>query len=161
MTETFSPIGINPATVSFGGDGWDINEYNGFNQLIKSSSDGVEVEYVYKPNGLRLSKTENGTKTTHIWDGDNIAAELSGSSVAATYLRGLNLIYSQKSGSKAYYSFNAHGDVVQLTNTSGNISKDYRYDAFGNEYGQDANDINPWRYSGAYPGGTKIGFASY
>ena len=112
--------------------------------------EGVEVTYAYKPDGLRLSKITNGVTTTHVWDGQNIVAELDGESVSAIYLRGINLIYAQKSGVKTFYNFNAHGDVVQLTNASGTVTKDYRYDAFGVEQEPDEGDANVWRYCGEY-----------
>lgn len=47
-----------------------------------------------------------------------------------------------------YYSFNAHGDVTQLVNAFGTVTKDYRYDAFGVEQEPDPADANPWRYCG-------------
>jgi RHS repeat-associated protein len=46
--------------------------------------------------------------------------------------------------------FNAHGDVVQLTDYTGVLVKDYRYDAFGVEADIDPSDTNPWRYCGEY-----------
>jgi RHS repeat-associated protein len=75
-------------------------------------------------------------------------AELTGSTVSATYVRGINLI--AKGGGTQYHSFNAHGDVVQLTNSSGTVTKDYRYDAFGVEVDPQGTDTNPWRYCGEY-----------
>jgi len=39
---------------------------------------------------------------------------------------------------------------VQLTNTSGTVTKTYVYDAFGNEKNPAATDKNPWRYCGEY-----------
>ena len=80
----------------------------------------------------------------------NVVAELTGSTVTTTYLRGLNLIYAQRSSVKTNFCFNAHGDVVQLTDASGNVTKDYHYDAFGNEYSPDESDTNPFRYCGEY-----------
>jgi len=150
LTETFSSANANPAALSLCGDGWEINEYNGLNQLIKTTKDGAEIGYAYKPDGLRLSKTVDGVNTTHLWDGGSIVAELADSAVTDIYLRGANLIYAQESGVKAYYSYNAHGDVVQLADSSGNVTKEYKYDAFGVEYNQDENDTNPWRYCGEY-----------
>lgn len=47
-----------------------------------------------------------------------------------------------------YYHYNAHGDVVQLTNSSGTVTKDYTYDAFGVEKNASASDANPFRYCG-------------
>ncbi|WP_083878393.1 RHS repeat-associated core domain-containing protein [Acetivibrio cellulolyticus] len=46
--------------------------------------------------------------------------------------------------------FNGHGDVEQLTDTSGGVIKGYDYDEFGNERNIDANDANPFRYCGEY-----------
>ncbi|HWQ71442.1 MAG TPA: RHS repeat-associated core domain-containing protein, partial [Desulfitobacteriaceae bacterium] len=87
-----------------------------------------------------------------IWDGQNIVLELDGAGeVINKYLRGINLIFSEDSqGAQEYYLFNGHGDVVQLTGTDGNVSKSYDYDAFGVEKNPDANDTNPFRYSGEY-----------
>ena len=62
------------------------------------------------------------------------------------YVRGINLIF----GRARYYLYNAHGDVVQLTNTNGELTQNYNYDAFGNERGLDEDDTNPFRYCGEY-----------
>ena len=156
LTETFSPANANPAALSLHGDGWEINEYNGFNQLITTIKDGAEIGYAYKPDGSRLSKTVDGVTTTHLWDGGNIVAELAGSAVKDIYLRGINLIYKQESSVKEYYSYNAHGDVVQLADSLGNVTKDYKYDAFGNDIGttqsggSGSTDGNPFRFAGEY-----------
>ena len=50
----------------------------------------------------------------------------------------------------AYYVYNAHGDVIQLLNASGTVTKTYDYDAYGNELSRDLNDANPFRYCGEY-----------
>ena len=63
-----------------------------------------------------------------------------------TYVRGVNLIF----GRTQYYLYHAHGDVVQLTNTNGELTRNYNYDAFGNERDPDEDDINPFRYCGEY-----------
>ena len=49
-----------------------------------------------------------------------------------------------------YSLYNAHGDVVNLTDATGTSVKSYDYDAFGVEKNPDANDANPWRYCGEY-----------
>ena len=53
-------------------------------------------------------------------------------------------------GEETYYHFNAHGDVVVLTNESGNKTKSYAYNAFGVEENPSALDDNPFRYCGEY-----------
>ena len=84
----------------------------------------------------------------HIWDGANIVADIDGSNVSV-YIRGVNLIYADD-GDKTYYHFNAHGDVVALTNESGTKTKSYSYNAFGVEYNETTLDDNPFRYCGEY-----------
>ena len=65
------------------------------------------------------------------------------------YIRGINLIYADD-GDKTYYHFNAHGDVVVLTNSNGSKTKSYSYNAFGVEYNEATLDDNPFRYCGEY-----------
>lgn len=49
---------------------------------------------------------------------------------------------------EGYHNYNAHGDVVQLTNGSGTVTKNYTYDAFGVEKNAATSDANPFRYCG-------------
>ena len=127
------------------------NEYDGFNRLIKVTSGSLTAIYAYNGEGLRISKTVNGVTTQHVWDGDQMMLELNGSgAVTQKYVRGINLIYGESGGTKKYYLFNGHGDVVQLTDASGTVTKNYDYDAFGNEKNADENDTNVFRYSGEY-----------
>ena len=80
----------------------------------------------------------------------NIVLELDiTDTVASIYIRGINLIYADV-GTVAYYLYNAHSDVVQLTSETGSLTKTYEYDAFGNEKNADENDTNPFRYCGEY-----------
>ena len=126
-----------------------INKYDGFNRLKRSDSGDVTAEYRYNGEGLRISKTVNGNTTTHVWDGSNIAFETDSTGVETGYIRGINLVYADK-GTVAYYLYNAHGDVVQLTSETGSLTKTYEYDAFGNEKNPDPGDTNPFRYCGEY-----------
>ena len=94
--------------------------------------------YTYDVDGLRLSKTVNGETTKHVWDGNKqiIADVVNGQYYEADcYLRGTNLVatYNYQNGAKSgytYYTQNAHGDVVNLTDSTGLVTKSYTYDAF-------------------------------
>ena len=154
---------ISSMTVSTGGTGTagvgialvgadntnSYSEYNSWNQLTRTMQNGKTSSYTYNGDGLRMSKTINGVKTSHIWDGTNIAADVSGSTVTK-YIRGLQLISSKKGSNENFYTYNGHGDVVQLTNGTGAITKQYSYDAFGVETDKADNDTNPFRYCGEY-----------
>lgn len=128
----------------------ELNSYNGFNQLIETDADNVTVKYTYYPSGLRASKDVNGTETDYITDGADVVAEVSDGDITAQYIRGINLLYSTIDGDISYYLYNAHGDVVQLADTAGVVTKVYDYDAFGNEAEPDSADTNPYRYCGEY-----------
>ena len=153
-------------------------QYDGFNRLINIQTPTSTISYNYNGDGLRTSKNINGNISSQIWDGQNIVMEISGPGYVAAasnpdrfdteesigmyvfqqmetkkYIRGINLIASEGKGgasTRQYYLFNGHGDTVQLTNSVGNVIKNYEYDAFGIEKNPDANDTNPFRYCGEY-----------
>ena len=100
---------------------------------------------------MGLLRTVNGSTTTQIWDGDQLALELNNGVVTNKYLRGINLIAADLGGNRSYYLFNGHGDVTGLANTAGTLTKSYDYDAFGNQKGTiDPADTNKFRYGGEY-----------
>ncbi|MGI6668769.1 MAG: RHS repeat-associated core domain-containing protein [Acetivibrionales bacterium] len=135
-------------------DNFDITlmEYDGFNQLKNVITGNTIAEYAYNPDGLRIEKTVNGVKVKHIWDGSQLALEVENDGqIIGKYIRGINLIAAEDgAGSRKYYLYNGHGDVIQLTDISGNVIKNYDYDAFGNELNIDNMDTNPFRYCGEY-----------
>jgi len=119
--------------------------YDGFNQLIKVEEGKGSYSYTYNGDGLRTSKAINGEKIVHVWDGQQVVAEINGSgNVTDKYIRGINLIYFDNSSTKSYYLFNGHGDVVHLTDTSGTVTKSYDYDAFGNLFTGEADAVMLW-----------------
>ena len=100
----------------------------------------------------------DGQTINHVWDGSKqIIADVIDNQFyeADCYIRGTNLVakYNYKNGDKSeytYYTQNAHGDVVNLTNAEGAVTKSYKYDAFGVEKNIDKNDANAFRYCGEY-----------
>ena len=136
----------NTLTVTKGGSLCHSYTYGLFGTQDSHTSDGVTyLSYTYRPDGLRHSIGG----TVHLWDGANIVADVKGSDVTV-YFRGINLIYADEDGTKEYYHFNAHGDVIALTNASGTKTNSYTYNAFGVEYNRDIWDENPFRYCGEY-----------
>ena len=136
----------------------ETNTYDGLNQLIGFTDGETTASYTYDVDGLRLSKTVDGKTTKHVWDGNQqLVADVLDSELysANCYLRGTNLVatYSYQNGEKSgytYYTQNAHGDVVNLTDSTGEITKSYTYDAFGVEKNIDDADTNAFRYCGEY-----------
>jgi RHS repeat-associated protein len=124
---------------------YDPYYYNARNQLTSAEIAGESVSYTYRPDGLRQTKND----TLHLWDGSNIVADIDNGEVTC-YIRGVNLLAYEHDGELYYYSHNAHGDTVALTDEYGNIVKTYDYDAFGVETDIDEDDANPFRYCGEY-----------
>ena len=130
-----------------------VNHYNALNQLTKTLTKNYKVSFTYDAEGLRASKTVNGEKTVYVWDGDQVVMELSkGGAVQKRYIRGNDLVYADKGENteKTYYVTDMHGNVVQLLDESGNVTKTYEYDSFGNEVKPEKKDENPYRYCGEY-----------
>jgi len=110
----------------------------------------VVATYTYRADGLRVSKTVNGVRTTHVWLRGSIILERNTSgAVINRFIRSRNgqLIMSQHHG---WYVLNARGDVVQRVGNNGGILRAYRYSAFGNEFTPDISNTNPWRFAGEY-----------
>ena len=136
----------------------ETNTYDGLNQLIGFTDGETTASYKYNAGGLRYEKTVDGETINHVWDGNQqIVADVIDNQFyeADCYIRGTNLVakYNYWNGDKSeytYYTQNAHGDVVNLTDKDGKVTKSYRYDAFGVEKNIDENDTNAFRYCGEY-----------
>ena len=130
-----------------------VNHYNALNQLTETLTKNYKVSFTYDAEGLRTGKTVNGEKTIYVWDGDQVVMELSkGGAVQKRYIRGNDLVCADKGENtkKTYYVTDMHGNVVQLLDESGNVTKTYEYDSFGNEVKPEKKDENPYRYCGEY-----------
>ncbi|MBE6844524.1 MAG: RHS repeat-associated core domain-containing protein [Ruminococcus sp.] len=136
----------------------ETNTYDGLNQLIGFTDGTTTASYKYNEDGLRYEKTVNDQTINHVWDSSKqIVADVIDNQFyeADCYIRGTNLAakYNYQNGNKSeytYYTQNAHGDVVNLTDKTGKVTKTYTYDAFGVEKNIDENDTNAFRYCGEY-----------
>ncbi len=131
--------------------GTEITAYtcDGFNRLKETNMpDGTWMNNFYDAFGMRTAVVENSIRSDFTLDGDNVIAETS-SGKNIRYLRGLGLIANQENqGEYAYYLHNAHGDVVNLVNGTGDILNSYNYDAFGNEETYTETVANRFMYAG-------------
>ncbi len=136
----------------------ETNKYDALNQLISFTDGDTTASYAYNVDGLRYEKIVDGQRINHVWDGSKqIIADVIDNQFyeADCYIRGTNLVakYNYRNGNKSeytYYTQNAHGDVVNLTDKDGKVTKKYTYDAFGVEKNIDENDTNAFRYCGEY-----------
>ena len=147
-------MGLSLATAN-SSYGYEKFTYNGFNQLTAFEDEaGNKATYEYYSDGLRLSKTVNGAKSSYIWTDNNLSMEIKSDEVIS-YAKAPGYMRTGSSKDSLYrndklYLFNGHGDVTSMVDKSGKVTKTYSYDAFGNEINRDKNDTNPFRYCGEY-----------
>jgi RHS repeat-associated protein len=99
---------------------------------MRTWTNGVSTAvYDYNPDNMRRAKTVDGITTSHVWVGSNIALDIIGSDVVS-YIQGRGGLVKSDYG---WYVFNAHGDVVQLADNDGKITRNYDYDPYGNQRG--------------------------
>jgi len=138
----------NGNTTSSGGIG---NSYDFENHLIQHGA----VTIVYDGDGNRVAKTAGGVTTRYLVSELNptgyvqVMDELQSGTVVRSYTYGLDLISERFSGGqRAFYSYDGHGSVRQLTNAAGNVTDTYTYDAFGNLIEQTGTTPNLYLYAG-------------
>lgn len=145
-------------------DGNRIFVYNNFNQLeeIKDTSGKNIASYTYDEQGKRKSTTTSLGTVQYYYDGDNVLYETDGNNKVLneyTYDDKDHPLTMTTNGQTYYYLINYRGDVIALTDSTGNVVASYTYDAWGNvltQSGQLASQ-NPYRYAGyRYDENTKL-----
>lgn len=126
-------------------------EYDEFNRLTKViNPDGTYLENIYDAEGMRVQTIENGEYRRFIFDGKQIISEVGEDwELKSRNIRGHALLELEDENNNAYhYLHNVHGDVTNLTDSSGKIINSYDYDAFGNTVKEKETVRNRFRYAG-------------
>ncbi|MEN2447407.1 RHS repeat-associated core domain-containing protein, partial [Bacillus sp. JR_15] len=133
---------------------WDAED--NITAITKKGEDKPFVTYKYDERGYRIQKTVNGKVTNYFYDGDslNVLYETDGDNEvtkAYTYGDSGQLLAFTQNGNKYFYHYNAHGDVMAITNSAGKIVAEYEYDTWGvpTKVKEDEEvKGNPYRYAG-------------
>jgi len=152
QTITYDNIG-NPLTYR---DGYSFTWSNG-RQLTGITQGTDNISYLYNADGLRASKTVNGTTTDYYWLEGVLLGQKTGNDYI-TYLYDENgAVYGIIcNDTYYYYVFNAQGDVIGIIDQSGTQVVQYDYSAWGEVLaitGTMADTLgqqNPIRYRGYY-----------
>ena len=141
----------------------NMTSYNGSSyswqgrELRKITNGSNTYSYKYNADGIRTSKTVNGTTTEFFLNGTQVLAQKTGDSV-------MRFIYDS-TGKRVgfangimlfYYLYNLQGDVIAIVRAAtGQVVAKYTYDARGNctvtnAAGYAVGDKNPFRYRGYY-----------
>jgi RHS repeat-associated protein len=114
------------------------------------SSDAVSYEY--NENGIRVSSTINGVKTSYLLDANRdyaqVLEEYDNSGTQVSYLYGHDLISQNRNGAKSFYLYDGLGSTKALTDASGVVTDRYIYDAYGNVLSSIGTTQNSYLYSG-------------
>lgn len=119
-----------------------------------TNPDGSTISYTYDGDGRRVSETVAGVTTKYYYDGLLVAEETDANGVVnAQYLYGLGgaPIKMIRGGVSYEYSYNAHGDTLLLTDSTGAVKATYSYDPWGLVTILTGSTIkNPFMYAGQF-----------
>lgn len=110
---------------------------------------------VYDGDGNRVSKTAGGVVTNYLVDTNNLTGyaqvveEIQGGAVVKAYTYGADLISQRVAGGDvSFYGYDGSGSVRTLTNSLGNITDTYTYDAYGTLIQRTGTTANNYLYAG-------------
>ena len=103
-------------------------------------------------DGLRTSKTVNGTKHTYYYAGGTLLRETYGTNTLDFFYDGSTPYALKYNGTLYYYITNLQGDVMSIVDGTGAVVASYSYDPYGNVVTAtgDLAEVNPLRYRGYY-----------
>ena len=126
-------------------------------ELRKITSGSNTYSYKYNADGIRTSKTVNGTKTEFFLNGSQILAQKTGDTTMLFFYDSAGKRVGFANGDTLYYYlYNVQGDVIAIMRAAtGQIVAKYSYDAWGkctvtNATGYTVGEKNPFRYRGYY-----------
>ena len=110
----------------------------------------------YDDAGDRTSETADGVKTAYLNDPnqayDQVLEEYApGGVLAATYVRGLDLLFQDRGGVRSFYAKDALGSTRALTDANGTVTDTLTYTAYG--------ELDPAASTGTTA--NEFGFAGY
>ena len=152
----------NGKAITYDGIG-NMTSYNGSTytwmgrELRKITNGSNTYSYKYNADGIRTSKTVNGTTTEFFLNGSQILAQKTGDSVMRFFYDSTGKRVGFANGTMLfYYLYNVQGDVIAIVRAAtGQIVATYSYDAWGkctvtNAAGYAVGEKNPFRYRGYY-----------
>jgi RHS repeat-associated protein len=131
--------------------------------MTSATGNGKTITMVYDAFGNRVSKavtTASGTTTTQYLVEDDVnptglpqvLEEKVGGAVQRVYTYGLQRIsenqFFDNQWTASFYVYDGAGSVRQLTDSNGNMTDEYEYDAYGNSFTKQGATPNNYLYRG-------------
>jgi RHS repeat-associated protein len=129
--------------------------FNDLNQLVSiSNPGGATTTFQYSPLGYLIGQSVSGTQTNYLVDpsglGNIVGSYNSGGSLIAHYTYGFGLVRQTSPGGTGYYDFDAGGNTVGITDSSGTYVNRYSYLPFGETTTISAALPNPFTFVGQH-----------
>ncbi len=130
-------------------------------ELAEVTANSKTIAYKYNKDGIRQSKTVNGTTTTFTLVDNKITGQDDGTNkLYFRYDSNDSLIGFEKTTNNTttdyYYVKNLQGDIISILDSDGNDVVDYIYDAWGkllsttDTSNDNIGSLNPFRYRSYY-----------
>mgnify|MGYP000938060127 CR=1 FL=1 len=130
-------------------DGVNTYQWDARNRLIGVSG-GATAAFNYDALGRRTTKVVGSITSQFLYDRHDVAAEIGGAAVGATYLRSLMIdepFIRQTSLGNEHYHVDALGSSLALSTTQGNAGTTYTYEPFGKTTTTGTSG-NPFQFTG-------------
>jgi len=127
--------------------------YDYDNRLVKVVSPSGTTAYEYDADGTRVSSTAAAGKVKYLvdttWSLSQVLAEYKpDGTLIASYVYADDLISMNRNGASSFYHFDGLGSTRLLTDSSGAVTDNYDYDAFGNLIARTGSTENPFLFTG-------------
>jgi RHS repeat-associated protein len=117
-----------------------------------------KASFQYDALNRRIERTVESVTTQYVYDGWDIIQETT-NGVTTNYTRTLTidepLALERSDGAVRYFTADALGSIIALTDENGVVTTSYSYDAFGNVT-VSGSDVNPSQYAGRENDGTGL-----
>jgi RHS repeat-associated protein len=133
--------------------------YDSENHMTSATGNGKTITMVYDAFGNRVGKTVNGVTTWYLVEDDvnptglpQVLEEKVGGAVQRVYTYGLQRIsqyqFFDNQWTASFYVYDGAGSVRQLTDSTGTVTDEYEYDAYGNSFTKSGITPNNYLYRG-------------
>ncbi|MBX9681403.1 MAG: hypothetical protein K2X38_21825 [Gemmataceae bacterium] len=129
---------------------WDVRS-----RLTRQVTSSDDISYRYDYTGKRVARWPSGSTgqvTFYVFSGDKLLGELQGGSPAVAYTWGpVGLVSSRNlaTSQSTWYHFGPQAETRGLSDASGAIVADIRYDAYGNQTYSSLAQPAPFLFGGA------------
>ncbi|SIO67996.1 intein C-terminal splicing region/RHS repeat-associated core domain-containing protein [Singulisphaera sp. GP187] len=111
------------------------------------------TDYLYDDDGNRVTATTDGQRTTYLNDPnqayDQVLEEYApGGALVASYVRGLDLLFQDRNGTRSFYVKDGLGSTRKLTDATGVVTDTTKYDAYGITLAHTGTTVNAYQFAG-------------